>query len=161
MNWCQISCESKLTRVIAEIGSLQLHFNSRDACVAKIGGLETRAMVEACGEKVWRSSKSMEHNVDNVCKHNILRFALFPLDLRLWKCNQAISAHNLLSHWYINVFLAENSAKKVLTIIAIAPYPLASNTRCCVPNGQLSPIGLLLSHQDFFFARTPPFVFRF
>jgi hypothetical protein len=46
---CQISCESKLTRVIREIGPLELHFNSRDACIGKIGGLEPRDGLEALG----------------------------------------------------------------------------------------------------------------
>ena len=49
---CQISCESKLTRVILEIGSRELHFNSRDARVGKIGGVEARLGFRARGEKV-------------------------------------------------------------------------------------------------------------
>jgi len=39
----------------------------------------------------------MEHNVDNVRKHNILRFALLPLDLSVKKGNQAISADNIVT----------------------------------------------------------------
>jgi hypothetical protein len=35
--------------VIREIGPLELHFNSRDACIGKIGGLEARAGLEAPG----------------------------------------------------------------------------------------------------------------
>jgi hypothetical protein len=44
--------------VIREIGPLELHFNSRDACIGKIGGLEARdgleatVRIEAWGEKV-------------------------------------------------------------------------------------------------------------
>ena len=45
----KISCESKLTRVIREIGPLELHFNSRDACGGKIGGLEARDGLEPRG----------------------------------------------------------------------------------------------------------------
>jgi hypothetical protein len=63
--------------VILEIGSRALHFNSRDECGGKFGGFKLR------DEKTGRRSKSMEHNVDNLCKHNILRFTFFPLDLRL------------------------------------------------------------------------------
>jgi hypothetical protein len=43
---CQISCESQLTRVILEIGSLELHFNSGGECADKFGGFKLR------GEKV-------------------------------------------------------------------------------------------------------------
>jgi hypothetical protein len=58
----KISCESKLTRVMSEIGSLELHFNSRDARFGKIGtlcgalcgarlALGWRPLGEARGEK--------------------------------------------------------------------------------------------------------------
>jgi hypothetical protein len=35
--------------VIREIGPRELHFNSRDACIGKIGGLEARDGLEQLG----------------------------------------------------------------------------------------------------------------
>jgi hypothetical protein len=48
--------------------------------------------------KLRRGSKSMGHNVDKVCKHNMLRFGFFPLDRTLAKCNQPTSLDIFLTY---------------------------------------------------------------
>ena len=89
--------------------------------------------------KVRRGSKSMEHNVDNLCKHKMLRWAAFLLDQAFDKGNQPISRDIFVIYWYIRLFLIEKSMKNVLTMVAVASYPLPPHTTCCGRVVRVSP----------------------
>ena len=76
---------SKITRVTSKLG--------RDS-----GFSTDRAASVAPYRKVRRGSKSMGHNVDNLCKHKMLRLGPFPLDRAVPKCNQPISRNIFVSY---------------------------------------------------------------
>ena len=71
---------------------------ARNTEVGSPACISTEARSDASVGKVRRSSKSMGHIVDNVCKHKMLRLGFFPLDRRLAKCNQAFSRDIFISY---------------------------------------------------------------
>ena len=64
---------SNITRVVGKLG--------------RTDAFQLTPAKDAQRPKVRRSSKSMGHNVDNVCKHKMLRLGLFPLDRAIAECN--------------------------------------------------------------------------